>query len=167
MNQDLYIRKLNNLNTLSGQGPTVVFVWEEIRTCAGWGVRSTESSSRGKHVKKDLEEVRPDRLVGLEGCFFSDFTGAGLTVTGFLSIAGFLSAAGSLSTVGFLSNGGFASETRVFDSFALTAVLSLCSRIDLSKINSMAAARWGSSPEEELPMISRSVEPSTDAFNFE
>ena len=55
----------------------------------------------------------------------------------------------------------------VFDSFALAAILSLCSRIDLSKINSMDAARCEFSPEDELLMISEREEPSTDDLNFE
>jgi len=89
------------------------------------------------------------------GCFLSNFTGAGSIVT-FLFITGFLPV-----------TGGSAGEGCVFDSFALTAILSLCSWIDLSKINSMDVAWWGFSPEEELPIISRSVEPSADDFNFE
>lgn len=108
------------------------------------------------------------------------FTGAGSVVTDFSSTAGsssiagslpvadFLLIADSLSIVGFLSvTEGSAGGGCVFDSFAQAAILSLCSRIDLSKINSMDAARWDFSPDEELPMISKSVESSTDGFNFE
>ena len=121
---------------------------------------------------------------GLTVAGFSSVT-VGLAVAGFSSVTVGLAVLGlspntvgstttgvSFATVGLIVVGlsvieGFVGGCSVFDSFAPAIILSLCSWINLSKINSTAAARWGLSPEEESLMISRSEESSTKGLSFE
>jgi len=109
-------------------------------------------SPRDWRLVNQWERGWTDPFVGLggAGCFSSDFTGVDFTASGFVSVTGGVSGGG-----------------RAFNSFAPAVILSLRSWIDLSKINSMVAARWELSPEEELLMVSRSEEPLTEGFNFE
>lgn len=110
--------------------------------------------------------------VGLTAAGFSSVT-MGLTVAGFsttvgLAVGGFSLAAVGSTVVGLSSvTVGFAGGCCVFGSFALATSLSRHSWIDLSKIISMAAARWGFLPEEESSMISRSEESPTGGLNSE
>ena len=91
-----------------------------------------------------------DLVAGLDGecCFFSHFTGVGLTVASFssstgggLAVASFSGAGMGLAVASFSVTEGFAGWDCAFGFSVMAAALSLCSWIDLSKINSMAPAR--------------------------
>jgi hypothetical protein len=137
-------------------------------------------TSRGKSRERNDLRVRrlevPDLVVGLGGeyIFFSYFTGVGSTVAGFssgtgagLAVASFSGAGVGLAVASFSVTEGFAGWGCAFGFSAMATALSLCSWIDLSKINSMAAARWGFSPEKEFPMVSRSEDPPAEVLSFE